>query len=58
MQTSKITEFDPIIYLNTEEVIGEYLRLALASDDTDLLRSAFSDAAKTQILALSSQLRP
>jgi probable addiction module antidote protein len=43
---NKISEFDPASYLDSEEVIAEYLNLALGSGDTDLLLSAIGDVAK------------
>jgi probable addiction module antidote protein len=48
---SKTTEFDPASYLDSEEVIAEYLNLALASGDTDLLLSAIGDVAKAKGMA-------
>ena len=50
-QMSKTTEFDPASYLDSEEVIAEYLNLALASGDTDLLLSAIGDVAKARGMA-------
>jgi len=47
----KTTEFDPANYLDNEEVIAEYLNLALASGDTDLLLSAIGDVAKAKGMA-------
>jgi len=46
MQTRETTEFDPASYLDSEEVIAEYLYLAFASGDTDLLLSAVRDIVK------------
>ena len=48
---SKTTEFDPASYLDSEEVIAEYLNIALASGDTDLLLSAICDVAKARGMA-------
>lgn len=48
---SKTTEFDPASYLDSDEVITEYLNLALASGDTDLLLSAIGDVAKAKGMA-------
>ena len=42
---NKLIEFDPVNYLDSEEVIAEYLRLAQRSDDSKLLASAQSDVA-------------
>jgi probable addiction module antidote protein len=47
----KTTEFDPANYLDNEDVIAEYLNLALASGDTDLLLSAIGDVAKAKGMA-------
>ena len=47
----KTTEFDPANYLDNEDVIAEYLTLALASGDTDLLLSAIGDVAKAKGMA-------
>ena len=48
---SKTTEFDPASYLDSDEVIAEYLNLALASGDTDLLLTAIRDVAKAKGMA-------
>ncbi len=48
---SKTTEFDPASYLDSDEVIAEYLNLALASGDTDLLLSTIGDVAKARGMA-------
>ena len=48
---SKTTEFDPASYLDSEEVMTEYLNIALASGDTDLLLSAIGDIAKARGMA-------
>ena len=48
---SKTSEFDVAKYLDSEEVMTEYLNLALASGDTDLLLSAIGDVAKARGMA-------
>lgn len=48
---NKISEFDPASYLDSEEVIAEYLNFALGSGDTDLLFSAIGDVAKVRGLS-------
>lgn len=48
---SKTTEFDPASYLDSDEVIAEFLNLALASGETDLLLSAIGDVAKAKGMA-------
>ena len=40
--------FDPIKYLDNEETISEYLKLALQSGDIDLLKSALSDVERAK----------
>ena len=44
----KTTEFDPANHLDNPEVIAEYLRLALASGDSELLLSAIGDVEKAK----------
>jgi DNA-binding phage protein len=52
----KLIEFDPANYLDSEEVIAEYLLLAQRSDDRELLISAQSDVARAQSMAKQGQL--
>jgi probable addiction module antidote protein len=47
----KTTEFDAASYLDSEEMIAEYLNQALASGDTDLLLTAIGDVAKARGMA-------
>ena len=47
----KTTEFDASKYLDSTEMIAEYLNQALASGDTDLLLSAIGDVAKARGMA-------
>ncbi len=47
----KTAEFDASKYLDSEEMIAEYLNQALASGDTDLLLSAIGDVAKARGMA-------
>ena len=47
----KTTEFDAASYLDSEEMIAEYLNQALASGDADLLLSAIGDVAKARGMA-------
>ena len=44
----KTTEFDPANHLDNPEVIAEYLRLALANGDSELLLSAIGDVEKAK----------
>jgi DNA-binding phage protein len=53
---NKLIEFDPASYLDSEEVIAEYLRLAQRSDDSKLLASAQSDVARAQSMFKQGQL--
>jgi probable addiction module antidote protein len=48
---SKTTEFDASKYLDSEEMIAEYLNQALASCDADLLLLAIGDVAKARGIA-------
>ena len=47
----KTTEFDAASYLDSEEMIAEYLNQALASGDADLLLCAIGDVAKARGMA-------
>jgi probable addiction module antidote protein len=50
---SKITvaQFDASDYLDSEEMIAEYLNAALAEDDPELLLAAIADVAKARGIA-------
>ncbi|MEI7784482.1 MAG: addiction module antidote protein [Betaproteobacteria bacterium] len=48
---NKVSEFDLASYLDSEEVIAEYLNVALGSGDTDLVLAAIGDVAKVTGLA-------
>ena len=47
----KPVEFDAADYLDSEEVIAEYLNVALASEDPDLFLQAIADVAKARGMA-------
>ena len=47
----KTTDFDAAKYLDSAEMIAEYLNQALASGDCDLLMLAIGDAAKARGIA-------
>lgn len=47
----KTTAFDAANYLDSEEMIAEYLNQALASGDTDLLLAAIGDVARSRGMA-------
>ena len=53
---NNLIEFDPANYLDSEEVIAEYIRLAQLSDDSKLLTSAQNDAERAQSMAKLGQL--
>lgn len=48
---SKATVFDAADYLDSEEVIAEYLNVALASGQPDLFLQAVADVAKARGMA-------
>ena len=45
---NKTTAFDPANYLDNADVIAEYIHLALASGDSELLSSAIEDVEKAK----------
>lgn len=47
----KTTRFEAADYLDSEEMMAEYLNQALASGDTDLLLAAIGDVAKARGMA-------
>lgn len=51
MTLSKTIEFDAATYLDSEDMIAEYLNQALASGDTDLLLAAIGDVARARGMA-------
>lgn len=48
---TKPAMFDAADYLDSEEVIAEYLNVALASEDPDLFLQAIADVAKARGMA-------
>jgi len=48
---SKTTAFDPAVYLDSEEVIAEYLNLALTSGDPAVLLAVIGAVAKARGMA-------
>jgi probable addiction module antidote protein len=44
----KLTEFDASAYLDSEEVIAEYLTVALEDDDPDVFLMAVGNVAKAR----------
>lgn len=51
MTMGKTTRFEAADYLDSEEMMAEYLNQALASGDTDLLLAAIGDVAKARGMA-------
>lgn len=47
----KIQDFDVAHYLDSEDMVAEYLNQALASGDTDLLLAAIGDVARARGMA-------
>ena len=47
----KVSKFDVVDYLDSEEMIEEYLKAVQEEEDPDLLRSALSNVAKTRAAA-------
>lgn len=52
----KTRDFDVAHYLDSEEMIAEYLNQALASGDTDLLLAAIGDVARARGMAQVAQV--
>jgi probable addiction module antidote protein len=44
----KVTDFDPSVYLDNEEVIAEYLNAALEDENPDVFLSAVGHVAKAR----------
>ncbi len=51
----KTTEFDAAHYLDSPEMVAEYLNQALASGDTDLLLLAIGDIARARGMSRIAQ---
>lgn len=47
----KISKFDAVDYLDSEEMIAEYLSAAMDADDPDIFLAALSDVAKARGIA-------
>jgi probable addiction module antidote protein len=52
---SRLTEFDASAYLDSEEVIAEYLNAALEEDDPDVFLTAVGNVAKARGMAQIAQ---
>jgi probable addiction module antidote protein len=51
----RLTEFDASAYLDSEEVIAEYLNAALEEDDPDVFLTAVGNVAKARGMAQIAQ---
>ncbi|NND83024.1 MAG: putative addiction module antidote protein [Gammaproteobacteria bacterium] len=51
----KITEFDPSVYLDSEEAIAEYLSAALEEDDSSVFLAAIGHVAKARGMSAIAQ---
>ncbi len=51
----KTMPFDAASHLDSEQMVAEYLNLALASGDTDLLLAAIGDVARARGMARIAQ---
>ena len=51
----KISKFDVLDHLDSEEVIEEYLKAAKEEGSPDLLRAALSNAAKARAALLGKE---
>lgn len=47
-EMSRLTEFDPSAYLDSDEMIAEYLSAALEDGDPDVLLAAIGNVAKAR----------
>ena len=47
----KVSKFDAVDYLDSEEMIAEYLIAALEADDTDIFLNALANVAKARGIA-------
>ena len=48
LKLSKLTEFDPSKYLDDDEAVADYIRLAIAEGDPGLLAAALGDVARAR----------
>lgn len=48
MKRIRLSEFDPSVYLDNDEVIAEYLTAALEDGDPDVFLAAVGDVAKAR----------
>lgn len=48
---TKLSKFDAVDYLNSEEAIAEYLTAALEDENPDVFLSAIADVAKVRGMA-------
>lgn len=52
---TKITEFDPSVYLDNEETLAEYLSAALEEDDPNIFLAAIGHVAKARGMSAIAQ---
>lgn len=55
MPKTKFTRFDPADYLDNEEVIAEYLTVAMEDPDPEVFLRAVSDVARARGIARVAQ---
>ena len=48
LKLSKLTEFDPAKYLDDDEAVADYIRLAIEEGDPGLLAAALGDVARAR----------
>ena len=48
---TKVSKFDVVQYLDSEELMAEYLSVAMENDNPDVFLAALSDVAKAQGIA-------
>ncbi|MFM8756473.1 MAG: addiction module antidote protein, partial [Limnohabitans sp.] len=48
IKVSELTEFDPSKYLDDDEAIADYIRLAIEDGDPGLLAAALGDVARAR----------
>jgi probable addiction module antidote protein len=46
-----VTKFDAVDYLDSEEMMAEYLSAAIEDENTDVFRAALADVAKARGIA-------
>ena len=54
----KVSKFDVVDYLDSEEMIEEYLTAAKECGNSDVLRAALADAEKARAALLAKESAP